>query len=104
MADFLLIYRSPADYENAEADVQAWNEWLVGMGGNLLDVGRPVVASDGLGVHAGGLRLTGFSFIAAEDLAAARKMAAGCPALRNGGAVEIGALVAMPEGHGPESG
>lgn len=103
MPEFLLLYRSPKGYTNDEAKVDDWNDWLAGIGLDLLEAGRPVVDSAVLGAESPGLRLTGFSIISAADLGAARTVASGCPALDSGGAVEIGALVAMPEGHGPES-
>jgi hypothetical protein len=48
------------------------------------------------------MRLTGFSTIAALDLRAAEDIARRCPAVASGGVVEIGEVVAMPEGHGPQ--
>lgn len=103
MPQFVLVYRAPADYANADADVDAWNAWLGGLGDDLLDVGRPVVQSVAVGAPSPELRVTGFSIIAAADLAAAEAIAARCPALSAGGAVEVGALMDMPAGHGPES-
>lgn len=103
MPEFVLIYRSPDGYENSDADVESWNAWLGGIGADLLDIGRPAVRSATVGGSGPELRLTGFSIIAAADLDAAAAVAAGCPALAGGGVVEVGALVELPAGHGPES-
>ena len=103
MPEYVLLYRSPAGYDNADADVAAWNTWLASIGTNLLDVGRPAVQSATVGAAAPELGLTGFSIIAARDMEAAKAVAGRCPALATGGAVEVGALVDLPNGHGPES-
>jgi hypothetical protein len=101
MHDFLLLYRLPADHVNDSGDVAAWNEWLARLGPDLTELGRPVTETASTGPGETALRLTGYSTIRAGDLAAAREIAAGCPAVAVGGAVEVGALMEMPEGHGP---
>jgi hypothetical protein len=98
-----MLYRSPADYQNADADVAAWNSWLGGIGADLLDLGRPVTHSAVVGADSPDLRVTGYSIIAAAGLESATALAARCPALAGGGAVEVGALIDLPEGHGQES-
>jgi len=100
--EFLLLYRLPARHENDDTEVAAWNEWLSSLGDDLTDPGRPVIDGEVAGRASTGLRLAGYSTVRAEDLAAARDVAGGCPALAAGGAVEVGRLVDMPEGHGPE--
>ncbi|HET8590406.1 MAG TPA: hypothetical protein VFM01_12305 [Nakamurella sp.] len=102
MKEFMLLYRLPADHVNDEADEAAWNAWLTGLGDALLDVGRPITDSATIGGAGPALRLAGFSTIAAADLRDAQRMAVGCPAMTGGGTVEVGALVPMPEGHGPQ--
>jgi hypothetical protein len=102
MSEFLLLYRLPESYVNDEADMSAWNDWLTALGADLLDVGRPVTATSRIGSEPRAMRLTGFSTIAAKDLRAAEDIARRCPAIASGGTVEIGEVVAMPEGHGPQ--
>jgi hypothetical protein len=101
MSEFLLLYRLPEGHVNDDADVSAWNEWLTALGDDLLDLGRPITETSLIGDEQSALRLTGFSTIAAADLRAAEQIARRCPAVASGGTVEIGAVVAMPEGHGP---
>jgi hypothetical protein len=104
MPEFVFLYRLPRDHENGDDDVAAWNAWLADIGEDLLDMGKPVADSATVGAtDATTARLTGYSVIAANDRQAAEEIAGRCPALASGGAVEIGALAEMPEGHGPES-
>jgi hypothetical protein len=103
MQEFVFLYRLPKDHENSSDDVAAWNTWLAGSGEDLRDVGRPVTAATAVGMEAPLLCLTGYSVIAATDLRAAEEIAGRCPAVAAGGAVEVGALIEMPEGHGPGS-
>ena len=103
MQEFVFLYRLPKDHTNSDDDVAAWNTWLAGLGGDLRDVGKPVTDAATVGAGAPALRLTGYSIIAATDLQTAEEIAGRCPALASGGAVEVGALIQMPDGHGPES-
>jgi hypothetical protein len=103
MQEFVFLYRLPGDHTNSGDDVAAWNTWLAGLGEDLRDVGKPVADAAIVGTGASVLRLTGYSIIAATDMQAAEEIASRCPALASGGAVEVGALIEMPEGHGPES-
>ena len=100
MQEFVFLYRLPADHENSGDDIAAWNAWLAGIGKDLLDVGRPVAAAATIGaLDAAPGRLTGYSVIAAEDRQTAEEIAARCPALASGGAVEVAVLAYLPEGH-----
>jgi hypothetical protein len=103
MQEFVFLYRLPTDHKNSGDDVAAWNTWLGSLGEDLRDVGKPVADTATVGTGAPLTRLTGYSIIAAEDLQAAEEIAGRCPALASGGAVEVGTLIDMPEGHGPES-
>jgi hypothetical protein len=103
MQEFVFLYRLPRDHKNSGDDVAAWNTWLAGMGEDVRDVGKPVTDAATVGTGAPLLRLTGYSIIAATDLQTAQEIASRCPALASGGAVEVGTLIEMPEGHGPES-
>jgi hypothetical protein len=103
MQEFVLLYRLPNDHQNSADDIAAWNTWLASLGPDLRDVGRPVTAAATVGAQAPMVRLTGYSIIAATDSQAAETIAGRCPAVALGGAVEVGTLVEMPAGHGPES-
>ncbi|MBJ7457394.1 MAG: hypothetical protein JHC74_15180, partial [Thermoleophilia bacterium] len=71
----------------------AWGSWLGGLGAAALDPGNPFGASSTVsagGVAGGaGSGLGGYSIVAADSLAAAAEMAAGCPVLAGGGTVEV---------------
>lgn len=105
MQEFVFVYRMPAGHENGADEVDAWNAWLTAIGEDLRDVGRPVVdtatVAEGA-VETPSFPLAGYSVVAAHDVAAAEEIAGRCPAVAAGGAVEVGTLVAMPAGHGPE--
>jgi hypothetical protein len=100
---FLFLYRLPEDHQNDDADVAAWNEWLAGLGDDLSEVGLPIATAVVAGPASAEQRLTGYSTIRAAHLAVALEIARRCPAVAVGGSVEVGQLVAMPEGHGPTS-
>jgi hypothetical protein len=98
MANYVLVYKggsgmAPSEAER-EAIMAAWTKWFGGLGAALVDAGNPfgpssVVASDGT-VQAGApSALTGYSILSADDLHAATVMAKGCPALADGGSVEV---------------
>jgi len=96
MAQFVLLYRVPADYVPGHADTRkAWQSWFDEMGAGLVDVGKPVLAASSAGTCAGDVRLGGFSVVEAGDLDAALQIARGCPALGLGGGVEVGALAEL---------
>jgi YCII-related domain len=93
MSKFLFAYRAPKNYSPGSDDVMAaWNAWLEGLGPNLVDAGNPVFERSTLGNCVTDTVLGGYSLITADDLDAAVALAQGCPALRNGGAVEVGEL------------
>ena len=90
MAKYVLTYvgGSEPKPEDAAAVMGAWMEWMGSLGGALVDGGAPFGASTALGgkVTSG---LTGYSIVDAADLAAAAKLAQGCPHLSAGGTVEV---------------
>ena len=79
----------------------AWTAWMEGIGSGLIDGGAPVgksstVKPDGSIVGDGGANpVSGYSLIEASDLAAAQKIAQGCPILGAGGSVEIAPTLQM---------
>ena len=104
MPEFLFLYRAPDGYQNSGEDIADWNEWLTGIGADLVDVGSPVAESSTVGSGASVVHLTGYSRVTAADRQTAEKIAARCPALASGGAVDVATLIDMPEGHGPRMG
>ncbi len=96
MAKFVYTYRGgtmPESEAEKQAAMAAWGAWLGGLGAAALDPGNPFSASST--VSAGGVAdgagagLGGYSIVAADSLAAAAEMTAGCPVLAGGGSVEV---------------
>lgn len=96
MAKFVYTYRGgtmPETEAERQASMAAWGSWLGGLGAAALDPGNPFSASttvSATGVADGaGAGLGGYSIVAADSLAAAAEMAAGCPVIAGGGTVEV---------------
>ena len=92
MPTFLFSYRVPQDYRPGEETGKAWGAWFDSLGASRTDPGHGVLATRTLGNLGDGTRLGGYSVVTAEDMEAAAALAKGCPALRLGGGVEIGAV------------
>lgn len=93
MATFLFSYRMPEGFTPGRPEaVAAWTAWSEGMGASVADPGQPVFESATLGDCGSGTRLGGYSLITADDFDAALALAKGCPAVQEGGGVEVGML------------
>ncbi len=92
MPKFVFAYRVPEDYQPGAETGKAWQAWFESLGGSRVDTGHAVLATRPLGNLDAGTRLGGYSVVTAEDLDGAAALAEGCPALRLGGGVEIGAV------------
>jgi hypothetical protein len=92
MPKFLLSYRVPKDYQPSAETGKTWQAWFESLGSSPTDPGHGVIATRMLGSLDAGTRLGGYSVVTAEDMEAAAGLAEGCPALRLGGGVEIGAV------------
>ncbi|HEV3131476.1 MAG TPA: hypothetical protein VGY51_05890 [Acidimicrobiales bacterium] len=94
MTKFLYSYRMAVNYQPGRPQaVEAWRAFFESLGANLVDPGNPVFESGALGITGNGsVRLGGYSLLTADDLDAAVAMAKGCPALGEGGGVEVGVL------------
>jgi hypothetical protein len=94
MTKFLYSYCMPVDYQPGRPQaVEAWRTFLESLGANLVDPGNPVFESSALGITGtGSVRLGGYSLLTADDLDEAVAMAKGCPAIGEGGGVEVGVL------------
>jgi YCII-related domain-containing protein len=94
MAEFVFTYRMPQDYVPGGAETRkAWQSWFDGMGRNLIDKGKPVIASAAVGTCDSGARIGGFSVIEAANMEAALEIARACPSVDSGGGVEVGAVL-----------
>jgi hypothetical protein len=101
MPKFLFSYRVPQDYRPGQETGQAWQAWFESLGSSRTDPGHGVLGTRALGNLVGGIRLGGYSVVTAEDMDSAVALAEGCPALRFGGGVEIGAVMDNPPGPTP---
>ncbi len=97
MAEFIFIYRAPADYTLGTPDgAAAWNAWFQGIGSQLRDLGKPVFVRGTVGDSGDGAPLGGYSLVTAENLDEALTLAKGCPFVGVGGGVEVGELADLP--------
>ena len=100
MPTYVFSYRGPAGYTPNPETISAWWAWFEGMGDQIVDMGKPVVALDTVGnTDPESTQLGGYSVIRADNLEAAKVIAKGCPHLERDGGVEIGEL---GEVHDPE--
>jgi hypothetical protein len=121
MAEFVFLFRATPDEqreamgtpESAQRSLQVWLAWIgeLEAKGHLKDHGQPLEGT-GKVVRAGGKMVTdgpyveakeivlGFNVIEARDLAQAAELAAGCPIVQGGGAVEVRPVMtlAVPSG------
>ncbi len=98
MAEFVFTYRVPQNYVPGGAETRtAWQSWFDGIGRNLIDNGKPVIASAAVGACDGGVRIGGYSVIEAADMDAAIEIARACPSMDSGGGVEVGAVLDLTD-------
>ena len=92
MAKFVFTYRMPPSYTPGQPEtLSAWGAWFAGLGGRLADQGQPTYGSTTVGSCGADTNFGGYSLVEADDLEAAVAMAQTCPALADGGGVEIAA-------------
>jgi len=104
MATFLFSYRVPTDYVPGRPEgIGAWTSWFASMGASVTDIGKPIFESSALGGLGDRTKPGGYSMITADDLEAALTLAKGCPALREGGGVEVGLLADLPGDSGAQA-
>lgn len=92
MPRFVFSYRVPKDYQPGAETGRAWEAWFDSLGSSRVDTGHGVIDTRALGKLDTGTRLGGYSVVTAEDIDGAAALAIGCPALRFGGGIEIGAV------------
>ncbi len=99
MPTFIFIYRNPTRYVPTAETSAEMKAWFDGMGKQLVELGKPVLASDTAGNLPPGtaeLALNGYSIVQAENLAAALAIAKECPHLTRNGGIEVGELGEVP--------
>jgi hypothetical protein len=104
MATFLFSYRVLADYVPGRPErIGAWTSWFASVGASVTDIGKPIFESSALGDLGDRTKPGGYSMITADDLEAALTLAKGCPAMREGGGVEVGLLADLPADSGAQA-
>ena len=98
MAKYVFIYKGgggmPESEEEGKEIMAAWESWLGGLGGSVVDIGNPFGESKSVGGSTSGL--TGYSIVEAGSIDDAAKKAEGCPILNGGrGSVEIYEAIPM---------
>lgn len=99
MPAFIFIYRNPTRYVPTPETSAEMKAWFDGMGKQLIELGKPVLASDTAGNLSPGtaeLELNGYSIVQADNLAAALAIAKKCPHLTRNGGIEVGELGEIP--------
>jgi hypothetical protein len=98
MSTFVFVYRTPKDYVGSPDAIAVWNAWFDSLGGGLVDRGNPVFTREVVGVSGDATMLGGYSLVTADDMEAAVGLAKGCPAMEDGGGVEVGELTILHAG------
>jgi len=103
MPRFIFAYRAgkPAETPDGAEEIRAdWQDWLGSISDSVVgDGGRcgpsHTVSADGVKPNGGPNPLAGFTQVEAPDIDAAIDLAKGCPAIANGGSVEVTEVLAM---------
>ena len=104
MAKYLFVYhggKHPETEAEVAAVMDAWGNWLGGMGAAVIDGGNPVgksttVNADGSVTGNGGANpVSGYGMFEASDKDDAIAKARGCPILEAGGSVELAEIIDM---------
>lgn len=97
MAKYLFVYhggKTPTSEEEIKKVMEAWGQWMGGLGDALIDGGNPVgksitVKADGITRDGGANPVSGYSLVEASNDDDAIAKAKGCPILMDGGSVEV---------------
>jgi hypothetical protein len=96
MPSYLLVYRSPQEYQPDSAAMAAWQSWFGDISDSVVDIGQPVFGNRrALGNDGCETLIRGYSVVSAADADAAAELAQGCPLLQRGGGVEIAELTPL---------
>ena len=103
MARYLFVYHggsAPESPEEGAKIMQAWQDWMGGMGDKVVDGGAPVgmsqtVSGSGVDANGGPNPASGYGIFAADSDAEAAEMAKGCPIIDGGGSVEVAQIHEM---------
>lgn len=94
MAQYVLSFRQTSRETSPETE-QAWGEWFGRLGEQVAEFGHRVGQARMIGEGPSMPdELSGYIVVDAESMDAAARIAEGCPGLRHGGRVEVGAVIA----------
>ena len=87
--------------EEGRAHMGEWMAWMSGLGDAVVDRGLPfgksmTVGPNGVTEGGGPNPLSGYTLVAANDMAAALEMAKRCPHIAIGGTIEVAPALEMP--------
>lgn len=97
MPKFMLLGHGgtpPATKEEGEAFMGRWMTWFGMVGSAVVDPGAPFEARDAVGTVRPGAA-NGYMIVEAADMAAAKELAASCPAAEDGDGMEVIQLANM---------
>ena len=104
MPKFIYVYHggmAPSNPDEVAKVMKAWTDWYESMGPAVVDGGNPVgmsktVTKGGVADNGGANPVSGYTLVDAPDIAAAVKMAKGCPMVKDGsGSVEVAECLDM---------
>ena len=95
MSKFVLTFRSQRNRTPDAEQETAWADWFHSIGATIADPGNRVGDAIPLGNCGTDTALAGYTVVTADDLDAAEALAEGCPGLKHGGGVEVGAVIQM---------
>jgi hypothetical protein len=105
MGKYLLIYHGggmPDSEEEQAKHMEAWGQWMGGIGEAFTDMGNPIgpsktVGPDGVVDGGGANPASGYGIVEAGSIDAAAEMAKGCPiVVLSGGTVEVAETFEIP--------
>jgi hypothetical protein len=93
MGTYVFSFRGQEDRAPSAGDQAAWGQWFQEIGSSIIDFGNRVGQARTVGTGPGADVLTGYIVVNAGSLEAATALAQGCPAVRQGGGVEVGEVI-----------
>jgi hypothetical protein len=93
MPKYVFSFRGRPDRATTAEEEAAWGRWFEEIGSSIADFGNRVGQAQVVGTGPSADTLTGYVVVNAESLEAAAALAGGCPGIRQGGGVEVGATV-----------
>jgi hypothetical protein len=104
MPQYIITYlggNQPSSPEEGKQHMAKYMEWISSLGDNTVRPMNPfkdthTVKSDGTATAGSSTKMSGFTIIKADSMAAALSMAKSCPFLEIGGSLEVSELMQMP--------